>query len=341
VGPARGSDICGRCHGQRIAPKLAQVLARGDGFRPGEALAAVSRPIFRSTSLQGTEETPFVDRFWPDGTPRLSAYEYQGLLLSPCWNDGDGLGCGHCHTMHGEEPNLQVRPDRRGSEACTQCHVPESLRGAPDHGGHRGVVDCLGCHMPRTTYGLLRGLVSHRITSPDPAALLGRSDAPDACTSCHVDRSRAWAAGAMSGLGLRGGTPGEPAAEEAWAPRVVLDLHGGDPIQRVLALHALQRPGAVGSALDRLAAAVAGLDDEYPVVRRVARDAARALAIAADRADVALVLRDFEVMAPVDERAAALVRIETLLPRDPVAAVPARRELLEARRDDRAIWIGE
>src|SRR5690606_40528593 len=96
----------------------------------------------------------------------------------------------------------QLRVGRAGQGACIDCHA-----GLPaEHGGHdhEPRVDCLDCHMPAITYGLLEGMISHRITSPDPGAWIGRDDQPDACTQCHVDRSRLWAAEAMASLGLRG-----------------------------------------------------------------------------------------------------------------------------------------
>ncbi|WP_052549723.1 ammonia-forming cytochrome c nitrite reductase subunit c552 [Enhygromyxa salina] len=284
LGPARESEICGRCHGQRIARDIAKVMRDGDGFVAGDQLADISRPIFADSTIEGAEGLdhgrPFAARFWPDGTPRLSAYEYQGLLLSPCWDPvgDDGLGCGHCHDMHGATPDGQPRAGRTGEGACVGCHSPDTLGGAARAGGHGGhaalrdherSVDCVDCHMPRVTYGLLEGMVSHRITSPDPAALLGRADQPDACTQCHVDRSRAWAAASMPALGLRG-SPVDPSAarpEEALASRVVLDLLGGDPIQRNLAAHALARPDATGSIEARMAWIAEGLEDEYPSVR--------------------------------------------------------------------------
>ena len=86
--PQRHAEVCGRCHGNRIGHDLAGILAKGDGFVPGQPLSDVSRPIFADSQLHG--ERPFANRFWPDGTPRLSAYEYQALLLSPCYDGGRG-----------------------------------------------------------------------------------------------------------------------------------------------------------------------------------------------------------------------------------------------------------
>jgi hypothetical protein len=331
----RESAICGRCHGQRIARDIASVMAHGDGFVPGDVLADVSRPIFADSTI-GTEPMPFAMRFWPDGTPRLSAYEYQALLLSPCHDSGEGLGCNHCHDMHGDDPDGQVRARRAGEGACVDCHDLD-----PDHGGHRAVesVACLDCHMPPITYGLLEGMISHRITSPDPGAWVGRHDQPDACTQCHVDRSRRWAAEAMAGLGLRGSPAGVEDPLEQRASRVLLDLHGGDPIQRNLAAHALARPDASGSLDMRMAALASALEDEYPSVRWFAWRGLRALAESAGKHELVAALASFDYLGSIDARIEALGRIHEHL------AVPAADEdlfddLAEARLET-AIWIGE
>gem|GEM_PF-290162 len=355
--PARESAICGRCHGQRIAKDIAAVLREGDSFVPGDLLAAVSRPIFADTTIASVDGLdhgqPFAPRFWPDRTPRLSAYEYQGLLLSPCYagEPGEagepGLGCGHCHAMHGDQPDGQVRAGRAGQGACVSCHAVAELGGASSPGGHGGHrehrdVDCLGCHMPKTTYGLLEGMISHRITSPDPGAWLGRADQPDACTQCHVDRSRAWAADAMAGLGLRGSPPTRAESpEERLASRVVLDLLGGDPLQRNLAAHALAQPGATGAVADRLAWLADGLEDEYPSVRWFSWRAMRTLAEQTGDAELLAALATFDYLGPIDERVSAQVRVRDRVGPPGLADWPELRERLFAEREGRALWIGE
>lgn len=342
----RESAVCGRCHGQRIAKDIAAVLVGGDGFVPGDALASVSRPIFADSKLAagagepGTEPLAFALRFWPDGTPRLSAYEYQGLLLSACHDAGEGLGCNHCHDMHGDEPDGQLRAGRAGEGACVDCHdLPDS------HGGHSSVaprVDCLDCHMPRVTYGLLEGMLSHRITSPDPAALIGRHDQPDACTQCHVDRSRRWAAEAMAGLGLTG-SPLDPGREdplERRASRVLLDLQGGDPIQRNLAAHALAWPAAVGDLRERMAALAGALEDEYPSVRWFAWRGLRALGQASGDAALVAILAEYDYLGPVEGRIEVVARVHAALG-GPDLDHDARFDDLAGARAQAAIWIGE
>jgi hypothetical protein len=337
LGPALGSDVCGRCHGQRIGRDIATVMIEGDGFLPGEPLADVSRPIFRDSRVHGGSEGEFAARFWPDGTPRLSAYEYQGLLSSPCHEAG-ALGCGTCHTMHGDEPDMQLRADWDPVATCTECHA----RLDPTHGGHGAAIDCTSCHMPRITYGLLEGMISHRITSPDPAALVGRHDQPDACTQCHVDRTRQWAAESMATLGLRGSAiAASPDERETWASRVVLDLLGGDPVARALAAHALARPEAAAPADDRLAVLASALVDDYAAVRWFAWRGVRSLATGLGRSDVLDALASYAVDGALEDRLVAWQRVRALVGPGPLADAPERLAALEGDRDARAIWIGE
>ena len=336
LAPREESGLCGRCHGNRIAADVAAVLRDGDRFLPGTDLAAVSRPIWADSHVGGSEETPFAPRFWPDGTPRLSAYEYQGLLQSPCYQNGEqgGLGCNHCHDMHGDEPDMQVRTGRKGQAACDGCHTLD-----PAHGGHGAAVACQDCHMPRITYGLLEGMISHRISNPDPAAWVGRHDQPDACTQCHVDRSRAWAASQMATLGFAAGSAPAESPDEAWASRVILDLYGGDPVQRVLAAHALTRPGVPVPVSTRMPWLVDALEDGYPAVRFMVWRALVDLAGQTRRVDLTALLEDFDPHAEVEARLPAVDALRAALGPGPLSA--AAREALEARQDAVMLWIGE
>ncbi len=187
LSPERSAAICGRCHGQRITGDVGRFLRVGDPFVPGDRLADYSRPLARDTPLRGDPEA-FAARFWPDGTARLTAYEYQGLLRSPCARGG--MTCTSCHGMHEGDPRGQLRPETTGDGACTGCHGELAAPAAAErHAGHRSVA-CADCHMPRIVYGLVRVHRSHRVESPVPSLDETR---PDACTLCHADRSLAWA----------------------------------------------------------------------------------------------------------------------------------------------------
>ena len=254
LSPARSAEICGRCHGQRITDDVGRFLTRGDPFVPGDRLADYSRPLARDTALGG-DEAAFEERFWPDGTARLTAYEYQGLLASPC----EELTCTSCHGMHEGDPSGQLRPGLEGDAQCAQCHE------ADGHSAHEATL-CVDCHMPRVVYGLIGAYRSHRIEIPDP----GVTGRPDACSLCHAERDGAWIADGFARL--YGGE--RPSAQGG----VRDGLLGGDPIERAMAAAALGRGEALrdrawraGLLLDTLA------EDPYPAVRRMAWRSLRAL----------------------------------------------------------------
>ncbi|RMG98224.1 MAG: hypothetical protein D6705_06385 [Deltaproteobacteria bacterium] len=333
----RGSDVCGRCHGQRIAADIGHVLRHGDGFVPGEVLADVSRPIFRDSSLAGRPDVDFRGRFWSDGTPRLSAYEYQGLLTSPCAAD-PSFGCATCHTMHGDDPDDQLRPGVRDGAVCTSCHgtlVDET----PNHALHRDAeATCLDCHMPRVTYGLFRTMRTHRVVPPvtDAGPDDGGPARPPACLSCHVSAD-------VEAL-ARWGDPSVHATEGSVAdacpsgvPYVVCLAIGGDPIERAVAVDLI----AAADRPDVTAALADVLDDPYPALRSMAMRGLRRLALRRQDRVLAAALAAFEPMAEASARATTVEAVRRRLGPSPLVGRPeARGRLAEARRRT-DIWIGE
>lgn len=336
LSPERSADVCGRCHGQRKTDDIERFLRRGDPFVPGDDLALYSEPLFVDTTLAG--RAVFAPRFWPDGTARLTAYEYQGLLQSPCAQRGE-LTCTTCHGMHEGDPRGQLRPDRRGDGACAGCHddlPPDHTRHEPRSSGSR----CVECHMPAVVYGLVSIHRSHRIESPDPArqAALGR---PDACTLCHVDRDRAWAAEHRERWWPGGGREA-PAATAL--PEVEQALFGGDPIERAVAASALGRSDvAVRRDLGRrLGALLSTLrDDRYPGVRRVAVRAATRL-LAAHAPTHAGAPAAFDPTGRPEARARRVAALErALAPLGLTAPAPDLVARLRERSRDVDIEIGE
>lgn len=334
LGPALAADVCGRCHGNRIAADIARVLREGDGFVPGHPLSTVSRPIERDATVGGQPGAPFAERFWSDGTPRLSAYEYQALRASPCHQDGQGLGCGDCHTMHGPEPSMQLWPGYDTERVCEGCHAAASLSDADaagGHGRHGESITCGDCHMPRITYGLLEGMLSHRISSPRP-----RADMPDACTQCHVERTRGWAEAALAQW------PGTMADDRSAEPsRVLEDLLGGDPIERALAAHALTRPTVPTDETRRMAWLVDALADDYPAIRWFGFRGLRTLAERADDETVLALLADDRVMDDPGRTAMLIDQLRVHLGPGGLDHRPEQKQRLLDQRDDQAIWIGE
>lgn len=271
----RAADVCGRCHGQRITDDVESFLVHGDPFVPGEDLALYSAPLWRDTTLQGQARV-FESRFWGDGTPRLTAYEYQGLLQSPCYQRGE-LTCTSCHGMHEGDPKGQLREFAGKNQMCTGCHqrmAPETDYVAHARHGD-SPPDCVSCHMPAIVYGVLSTHPSHRIETPDPARA-ERDQRPDACTLCHTDRSRAWAARERDRLFATKSAMSP--AETPWS-EAETQLFAGDPIQRAIAARALGKAREMfpSRPIARISALLLEVmeHDPYPVVRRFA---ARSLA---------------------------------------------------------------
>src|SRR5205823_4471461 len=86
-------------------------------------------------------------------------------------------------------------------------------------------------------YGVLGVHLSHRIEIPSPSANIGMGR-PDACTLCHVDADRGWAARERARLWPALNAPA-PSVDDHLAPADALSA--GDPIARAIAADALGR----------------------------------------------------------------------------------------------------
>ena len=345
----RSAEICGHCHGQRLAPNIAQVHQLGDRFRPGDALADYSQPLFRQTTLNG-EPGAFAARFWPDGTARLTAYEYQGLLQSACAQRG-ALTCISCHSMHAGDPRGQLDPAHPGDALCTGCHSElagvDQQRAHTHHSPTSEGARCVSCHMPRVVYGIVGAHRSHRIDSPDPAAS-AESSRPDACTLCHADKTRAWAADAVASWtreSPRAATASAAVTDDGAPPELTRLLLAGDPIERAVAADALgygepaTRPAAerarrAGLLLDTMR------EDDYPAVRAIAWRSLRTLLAASTDGRLA----PATAFTATDDRAHRLQRAQAIaahLPPAALAPIAAQLAATRVHRSDTAIFIGE
>jgi hypothetical protein len=217
------SQVCGQCHAFwefADAQRERQANAHGLPYRPGDELAATRFIVQPTKNLDSPVMKAFVeadagfirDIFWSDGMVRATGREYNGLIDSPCYKNATDerrtLTCFSCHTMHtaagddraiGQWADDQLAPHASGDEACLQCHRAASGSRATlpaNHTRHRAGSDgssCYNCHMPYTTYGLLKTIRSHQVSSPSVQATLG-TGRPNACNLCHLDKTLAWTA---------------------------------------------------------------------------------------------------------------------------------------------------
>jgi formate-dependent nitrite reductase cytochrome c552 subunit len=244
------------------------------------------------------------DIFWSDGMVRATGREYNGLIESPCYknakDDRHTLTCSSCHTMHTtaddtrtltEWADDQLAPLRGGvvyalrngiqtaianlppteNQRCTKCHGPNDS-GLTAHTEHRADSSgslCMNCHMPYTTYGLLKTIRSHQISSPSVKATLD-TGRPNACNLCHLDKTLAWAAEYLEQW-YRVSKPALDADQQSVAASV-LTLLKGDAGQRAIVAQSLGwAPAQQVSGTGWMAPYLALMQqDAYDAVRHIA-----------------------------------------------------------------------
>ncbi len=298
------SAVCGQCHSYFLPRDADEWWESGfsKSYWPGTLLDD-SRLVLdyerdRERDLPISRQLESV--FWPDGTIRVGGREYNGLVRSPCYERGEGerqMSCLSCHSMHGAPPEDQLAPKTAGDRMCTQCHdaFERELAAHTHHSAESSGSRCVNCHMPLTSYALLKGIRSHRITSP-----VAREDVPNACNLCHLDRSLEWTRRALEAKwgaerDAADRTPPEELAEEgaressnddtgapqakASLPASVRWLLAGNAAERALLAYAYGWPDAVetsGGPWQR--PLLSHLErDPYAAVRLIAARSARGL----------------------------------------------------------------
>jgi predicted CXXCH cytochrome family protein len=265
LGPEKETAICAQCH------SLRDVVA--DGFAAGADYHDHFMAILEYAQKAGPDPA-----YWPDGRPRRFSNDALGLWQSDCFVKG-GATCLTCHDPHQPDVDATPRLAPSNNRLCLGCHpaqgedVSAHTRHAPESAGS----SCVECHMPRTVVSLKATMRDHAIGPPVPEATV-RFGIPNACNTCHQDRSARWAQDALrkwnaAGSGARllrraeafhGGAKGDPAA----LPRLralAADV-GEPPLVRANAVGHLRRYEEATA----VEAVVRALSDPSPIVRAVA-----------------------------------------------------------------------
>jgi hypothetical protein len=324
------SQVCGQCHSIRTVPAS---LANADYFRPGDELSASAVLVRvndetwskfedrRRKAAQGVAgdeltpkaiddlETALLNSFWRDGMVRVSGREYNGLVESACHERG-ALSCLSCHSLHQAQDDSravedwaddQLAPRMRTDHACVQCHSADQY--AEQHTHHppsSSGARCYNCHMPYTTYGLVKAIRTHTIRSPNVAADL-KVERPNACNLCHLDKTLAWSADWMQQW--YNTQPPSLDEEQHSVAASLLWLLKGDAGQRALSAWSMGwEPARAASGSDWQSPFLAYLlEDPYPAVRLIA---SRSL-----RADETFTDLDFNFVGPPADLAAVKQRV--------------------------------
>ncbi|WP_410001217.1 tetratricopeptide repeat protein [Rhizobium leguminosarum] len=265
--PKVDAGICFACHARRT--RLA------DGYQPGKPFLDYFSPALLRPDL-----------YFPDGQIRDEVFEYGSFQQSKMARAG--VTCLDCHRPH--DAGLKAE----GNALCTQCHTetkperfvkqdPSGLFDTPAHTRHQASstgAHCANCHMPERTYMKVDPRRDHSfvIPRPDLSATLGT---PNACTTCHVDRTNDWAAEKMDNWygtqwrkrasiahAFTGAANGDGAAVEALRDLVGDQTQAG--IVRGSAIAAMSGTGGADITADIQTAAT----DADPLVRLGAAEAA-------------------------------------------------------------------
>ncbi len=284
----RASHVCGFCHSMKWFDDREGWKENGFRFRPGDDLEQTT-PIIRPKNLdaqpwlqRGLAKNPEIlnDFFWPDGMIRVAGREFNGLIESPCYQRGQ-MSCLSCHSLHQSEPNDMLARGMEGNQACLQCHAKyrDETAALTAHTRHKADSPgslCYNCHMPHTTYALLKSIRSHQIDSPTVRTTL-QTGRPNACNLCHLDQTLDWTARTLTEW--YGQPKAELNTEQTSTAASLLWLLKGDAGQRALAAwHLGWEPARRASDEHWQAPHLALLlDDPYSAVRYIAHKSLRQL----------------------------------------------------------------
>jgi len=140
-------------------------------------------------------ETTFTH--FPDGTAHKNRMQGNDFVQSVMYRRG--ITCFSCHDVHGTENYAQLR--KPADQLCLDCHGPLSLNGPrtatiEEHTHHKkGSTgsSCVACHMPKIETTLADVKVSAHTFAFITPAMTDKYKIPNPCTTCHADKSTAWA----------------------------------------------------------------------------------------------------------------------------------------------------
>ena len=280
LSPERSAQVCAFCHSMKWIGQQEPWTQKGFTYRPGENLEATTPVIRASDTNRPPALADFLRRnpdiledfFWSDGMIRVSGREYNGLIESPC-HTGGKLSCISCHSSHESDPDDQLARNRTDSRACIQCH--DRFRDGSEVARHTHHLvtstgsECYNCHMPHTTYGVLKAIRSHQVSNPKVSDDLA-TGRPNACNLCHLDKPLSWTSGKLREWYQQ--PEPELSQDQRSLPERVRLAWAGDAGQRALmAWHFSWKPAVEISGASWIPAALAPLlADDYAAVRCIA-----------------------------------------------------------------------
>lgn len=134
-------------------------------------------------------EIPITNIYFADGQALDEVYKYGSFLQSKMYHVS--IKCTNCHLPHSGKLRIQ------GNQLCLQCHTPNYATSAHTfHKENTEASDCKSCHMPTRTYMGNDIRHDHNFAVPRPD-LSEKYGVPNACNTCHNDKSAKWASQAV------------------------------------------------------------------------------------------------------------------------------------------------
>jgi predicted CXXCH cytochrome family protein len=136
-----------------------------------------------------------------DGTAHKNRMQGNDFVQSVMYRRG--VTCFDCHDAHGRENYAQLR--KPVDKICLDCHEPGSRNGPrtatlEEHTHHKAGSagsQCVACHMPKIEVTIPGVFVSAHTFDFITPAMTDKYKIPNPCTSCHTDKTTAWATEAL------------------------------------------------------------------------------------------------------------------------------------------------
>ena len=202
LNPARmdyvqASDTCIQCHSQG-RPLTSPIEGKYYDWPVGYHVGLNLRDFWQleEHTLGTTTFTHF-----PDGTAHKNRMQGNDFIQSVMYRRG--VTCFSCHDVHGTENYAQLR--KPADQLCLDCHGPLSLNGPrtatiEEHTHHKkgsAGASCIACHMPKIATTIADVKVRAHTFAFITPMMTDKYKVPNPCTTCHTDKSTAWATDAL------------------------------------------------------------------------------------------------------------------------------------------------
>lgn len=193
------NDTCIQCHSQG-QPLTNPIQSKYYDWPVGYHAGLQLQDYWRLEDCTLGETTFY---YFPDCTAHKNRMQGNDFAQSVMYRRG--ITCSSCHDVHGTRNYAQLR--KPPEEICLDCHGPQSPNGPhtatlEEHTHHKAGSSgsqCVACHMPAIESEGVPGAMVHahtfRFIYPQ---MTGKYQIPNPCSSCHQDKSTAWAEEAMS-----------------------------------------------------------------------------------------------------------------------------------------------